>query len=344
MRFLIVAIALFISATGSACTTFFIQKNGEMVLGKNYDWMTPTGMIHTNLRGMLKTSLPLDDTKTFQWTSQYGSTTFNQFGKEFPNGGMNEKGLVIELMWLSDSRFPPKDNRPALSVLQWIQYQLDRHSTVEEVINSDKAVRIVSLGTPQHYLVADAKGNVATIEFIDGKMVVHRDAAMPYPVLANDTYAASLNSYRSNRSLVNSQDRFANACTMVQQYQANDVPTPVVDYSFDILQKVAQPNFTQWSIVYDIRHKNIHFKVNGRREARVIETGRFDYSPNAAPLSLALNDPFNGNVNNRFTPYSSSQNAACIFRAVKESAQRLTIESGLPKKLASWADRVKRYF
>lgn len=43
-----------------ACTTFLLQKNGQMVFGKNYDWMTGTGVVHTNLRGLAKTSLPLD--------------------------------------------------------------------------------------------------------------------------------------------------------------------------------------------------------------------------------------------------------------------------------------------
>jgi choloylglycine hydrolase len=26
------------------------------------------------------------------WTSRYGSITFNQYGREFPSGGINEKG------------------------------------------------------------------------------------------------------------------------------------------------------------------------------------------------------------------------------------------------------------
>jgi len=114
-----------------ACTTFFLQKNGEIVFGKNYDWETATGAVHTNQRNTHKRSLVIDGSKSFEWTSKFGSVTFNQYGKEFPNGGMNEKGLVIELMWLSETQYPRADERPSLSVLQWIQYQLDNHSTVE---------------------------------------------------------------------------------------------------------------------------------------------------------------------------------------------------------------------
>ena len=108
---------------GNTCTTFFLNKNGQLIFGRNYDWVTETGMVNTNLRGVQKTSLSKE--KTIQWISKYGSITFNQYGKEFPTGGMNEKGLVVELMWLDESKFPSPDARLALNVLQWIQYDLD---------------------------------------------------------------------------------------------------------------------------------------------------------------------------------------------------------------------------
>src|SRR5215210_5081738 len=112
-----------------ACTTFFINKAGQMVFGRNYDWITETGMVNTNLRGVLKSAFTPQSGRAMQWTSRYGSITFNQYGKEFPTGGMNEKGLILELMWLSESEFPTADSRPELGVLQWIQYQLDNSNT-----------------------------------------------------------------------------------------------------------------------------------------------------------------------------------------------------------------------
>ncbi len=113
-----------------------------MVFGRNYDWVTETGMVNTNLRGVLKSAFEIEKGKKLQWVSKYGSITFNQYGKEFPTGGMNEKGLVVELMWLSESQFPKPDERPALDVLQWIQYQLDNCTNIEEVEATDKVIRI----------------------------------------------------------------------------------------------------------------------------------------------------------------------------------------------------------
>ena len=113
----------------SACTTFFLNKNGQLFFGRNYDWVSGTGIVCTNLRSLQKTSLKQEDGNVMSWVSNYGSITFNQYGKEFPTGGMNEKGLVVELMWLDATKFPEPDNRPSLNVLQWIQFQLDQNVT-----------------------------------------------------------------------------------------------------------------------------------------------------------------------------------------------------------------------
>lgn len=91
-----------------ACTTFFINKNGQLVFGRNYDWITDAGMVCTNLKGLEKTSSSMDDGTQVTWISKYGSTTFNQYGKEFPTGGMNEKGLVVELMWADGTQYPKR--------------------------------------------------------------------------------------------------------------------------------------------------------------------------------------------------------------------------------------------
>jgi penicillin V acylase-like amidase (Ntn superfamily) len=226
----------------NACTTFFINKNGEMVFGRNYDWITASGMLCSNLRGINKTSMKTDDGTTIAWTSKYGSLSFNQYGKEFPTGGMNEQGLVVELMWLDQTKYPKADKRPAIGVLQWIQYQLDNCSTIDEVIATDKIVRIASVGTtPLHYLIADARGKVATIEFLEGKLTVHRDDQVAIPVLTNDIYGLSATAYLAASTMGaakpislgnNSLDRFSQACNMVDDFRKSNSNTESADRLF----------------------------------------------------------------------------------------------------------------
>ena len=108
-----------------------------------------------------------------RWNSKYGSITFNQYGREAPSGGMNEAGLVIELMWLDDTQYPQPDSRAEVDVLEWIQYNLDTAASVAEVIKSSEAIRIAS-PVKLHYLTSDREGNSATIEFLDGNCGSHR--------------------------------------------------------------------------------------------------------------------------------------------------------------------------
>lgn len=120
-----------------------------------------------------------------------------------------------------------KDNRPSLGVLQWIQFQLDNSATIEDVIATDKKIRISLHNPPLHYLIADSNGNAATIEFFDGKLVVHKEKDLPFAVLTNSPYVQSVNAAQgkvlSGDTTFNFQDnslqRFTKACSMVIHFE-----------------------------------------------------------------------------------------------------------------------------
>ncbi len=313
-----------------ACTTFCINKNGQIVFGRNYDWVTGAGIVNTNQRGLFKTSMKMGDGNTASWISRYGSITFNQYGKEFPTGGMNEKGLVVELMWLDGTVYPASDARPAVGVLQWIQYQLDNSATTAELIASDMRLRISEKGTPIHYLVADASGNVAAIEFLDGKMVVHKEESLPFPVLTNDTYASSVKTAKSllgkNVSLQNnSLDRFVKACNMVKQFNSTANNMPVTDYAFSILDKVVQGDFTKWSIVYDISNKTIHFKTEDNRNVKTIRFAAFDLACSQPAKMFHMNQEGKGDVSARFILPDKKIKKQVMTQVVAESSSRVAI-------------------
>jgi len=339
--FSILSLLLSVSVTNvHACTTFLLKKDGKLVFGRNYDWMTGTGMIHTNLRGLQKSALSIEEGNMLGWTSIYGSMTFNQYGKEFPNGGMNEKGLVVELMWLDESEYAVKDQRPSISVLQWIQYQLDNAATVDEVIASDKKIRIFSTGTPQHYLVADASGAAATIEFLDGKMVVHRNESLPYAVLANTNYATSIASLKTNKTTDNSLQRFSKACKMMKELETKNVSVPLVDYAFSMLEEVAIGDYTKWSIVYDINNRSVYFKTSGSRKLRNFNLNAFAYEcgNKAKMYNLSLKET--GAINTFFQNFSDQENSKLLKQAFVESSSEVKVPvylqslmAELPKKI-----------
>src|ERR1051325_5244663 len=189
----ILALAILLgSLPAFACTTFVLEGGNRIYLGRNLDWDWEDGIVVVNQRNVQKRAFVMS-TNAVKWISKFGSVTFDQFGRELPFGGMNEAGLVVENMWLDETQYPKTDARPEINMLQWIQYQLDNFSTVQQVIESDKKIRLEN--TPVrariHYLVCDAQGDSATIEFLNGEMKVHHGKELPYRALANDPYEPS---------------------------------------------------------------------------------------------------------------------------------------------------------
>ena len=342
MKKILALVVLQISVnTANTCTTFFLQQNGQMVFGRNYDWVADAGMVCTNQWGLVKTSIKNPDGNTISWVSLYGSITFNQYGKEFPTGGMNEKGLVVELMWLDGTAYPQPDERPSVDVLQWIQYQLDNHSTIEEIIASDKTIRITSKGTPLHYLVADANGHAASIEFLDGKMNVHKGDDLPMPVLTNDTYTRSIASHSNRTSRENnSLERFSTVCNMIQQYKSEAPGRSLVDESFAILDKVAQGDYTKWSIVYDISNKKIYFKTADNKNIKSFSFAQFDLSCKQPSKMFNMNQEAKGDISKNFILSDRKIKQKILHQAVTESSQHVSISKKEEEELLSFEDGV----
>ncbi len=132
------------------CTLFQLVDQDNFVIGKNYDVPTGTGLLFTNHRHLQKTALILPPDTPVQWISQFGSITFSQVGKEFPVGGMNEMGLVVEQSTLWGTVYPDPDDRPAIRELQWIQFMLDTCDSVQAVLQAAQTIRIAQADAPLH--------------------------------------------------------------------------------------------------------------------------------------------------------------------------------------------------
>ena len=231
----------------------------------------------------------------------------------------------------------------AFSLLQWIQYQLDNCTTIDQVIETDKKLRISPTGTtPLHYLIADANGNAATIEFLNGKMVVHKGNDLTLPVLTNNIYDESVKAYKnSSVNGNNSLERFSEACSMIQKLSASNNTKPLIDYSFDILGEVAQGDFTKWSIVYDITNKTIQFKTNRFKQIKTVSFSAFDFNCTATAKVWDMNQAANGNINNLFENFSPAINKKVGETAAKESESRVSISQKNREALWQYASKIK---
>lgn len=305
----------------AACTTFCMTAGGRFVFGANYDWDTGIGMLMVNKRLVSKESLT---GRPVRWTSRFSSITLNQYGRDFPTGGMNEAGLVIALMALPDTQYPAVDGRPSVGILEWIQYQLDLSADIDEVLQRSSQIRITGqMGL--HYLVSDRTGRALTFEYLDGAIVPHHDGTLPVPVLTNDTYDHSMSYLRTITGFggirpvptgIGSLERLARAAAMIQQTSPS---ADAVQRAFVILDAVHQPDYTKWSVVYDPGGGTVYFRTDRNPNMRWLSFASSDGSCALPVKTLDINRAGAGDMSPLMADYSTDANLALVYTAYAQT-------------------------
>jgi choloylglycine hydrolase len=126
-----------------------------------------------------------------RWVSQYGSVIAAGYDSGSTDG-MNEKGLVANILYLAESDYGTIDlARPHLSISLWAQYVLDQFATVAEVVDAlrSEPFQIIAPILPNgvaaqlHLALSDATGDSAIFEYVGGKLVIHH--GKQYTVMTN---------------------------------------------------------------------------------------------------------------------------------------------------------------
>lgn len=176
----------------NVCTRVLYHGDGDRVLtGRSMDWKSE---LYTDLwvfpRGMERNGAAGSPEVT--WTSKYGSVIASAY-EVTSTDGINEKGLVANLLWLVESGYPVRrKDRPTMSISIWAQYVLDNFATVDEVVEQlarnefDVATEAVPgeqrLAT-MHLSVSDPTGDSAIFEYIDGELRISH--SRDYTVMTN---------------------------------------------------------------------------------------------------------------------------------------------------------------
>lgn len=319
-----------------ACSTFLLKSETGLFVGHNLDESVGfeiPGMVIINKRNVYKKGRSWDffftpgkkekPSPALRWVSKYGSVTFNNRGRDFPDGGMNEAGLTIFEMSLKGSQFKEDKSLPSLLIELWVQYQLDNFETVEQVIKSTSEIMVD--GRTWHFLVSDKNGNSAAIEFIKGEVVVHTGAAMPVTALCNSSYSYEIKRLKNYAGFGGSKPipmsdkkipRFVHAASMLAAYNKT-VAKPAVDYSFAILEHLHEGRSNswenKWSIVLDVKNLTVYLNTYRNREIRYFSLKSFDLSCDKPVRILDIDTRSTGDVTKNFVDYSYEFN----FKFVK---------------------------
>lgn len=308
--------ALLIAPPALACTAFHVEVGGEHLVGKSYDWHRGEGLLIVNKRGVAKTAFlgHLMD-RPARWTSRYGSLTFNQYGREMPSGGINEAGLVVEVLWLAEAEVPEPDERDSVNELQWIQWALDNHATVAELVEAAPDIRVSPLVAAVHYFACDATGECAALEYLFGRLEIATGDDMPIHALTNDTYDVSL-SYAERFDGFGGilepaggdgqLDRFVTAATLARDLR---VPPEIPeDVAFAVLDRVSMGPFSKWAIVYRPSERRVTFRTTANPILREVDLDDFDLDCGSPVQVLDVDAPIDGGASDAFARYRPKTN------------------------------------
>jgi choloylglycine hydrolase len=272
-----------------ACTrVVYHGLNGTVITARSMDWK---GDIPANLwilpRGMQRHGAA--GSNSINWTSKYGSVITSSWDIA-SSDGMNEKGLVGNLLWLVESEYPKFEKgkgKPGLAISMWLQYVLDNFSTVTEAVQFLKKedFTIASSHIPGtdifatvHLSISDASGDNAIFEYIGGKLVIHHDrkyvAMTNSPVfdeqLAINTYWKNIPGTVMLPGTNRAADRFVRASYYIDAIPKTADARTAVSSVFSVIRNCSvplgissatEPNIssTRWRTVSDQKNMVYYF-------------------------------------------------------------------------------------
>jgi penicillin V acylase-like amidase (Ntn superfamily) len=294
------------------CTIIQMPHREGYLIVNNYDTFYKNGMLFTNNRGIQKKALVLPPNLPVKWTSIYGSISFSQSGKEMSVGGINEMGLMVGQTTLPETVYPNLSDQPSIKEIQLVQYLLDICSSVKEAVIHIEKVNIAQADSRIQYAICDKWGDMAIIEYLNGKPNVYTCKALPIRAITNSTYRESLEAIDNGISVIhegndykkNSLKRFIKAAEIDKKGSL-----VTIDEAFALLKEVERYD-TVWSIIYDTFHPSIYFKVIGISSVRHIELNDVNFERNAQPMYYDLFKDAEGKI--MMEPYSVSINRKLI--------------------------------
>jgi penicillin V acylase-like amidase (Ntn superfamily) len=323
--------AIFLNPTSACTRVMYKGPQNLFITGRTMDfsleipanlWVFPRGMKRNGEVG--KSSL--------EWTSRYGSLIASSWDIASPDG-MNEKGLVANLLWLVQSQYPKFEKngkRKGIAISMWAQYVLDNFATVAEAVKALKNESFVIVSdfipgtkkfTTVHLSISDATGDSAIFEYINGKLVIHHDSR--YIVMTNDpAYKEQLAIAKYWESIpgkvflpgsVTSSDRFARASFFINAIPKTTDTRTAIAGVFSVIRNVSVPygfsieghpnlSTTQWRVVSDQKNLVYYFENALTPNTFWTDLKKIDFSKGTSVRKLDLSNfkTFSGETSAQF--------------------------------------------
>jgi predicted choloylglycine hydrolase len=182
----------------------------------------------------------------------------------FPFDGMNEHGLTVGMAAVPASSVPVDPSKQTIGSLQIIREMLDHAKNVDEAVSIFESYNVDMSGGPAiHYLVADATGQAALLEFYHGE-------TFRIPNAAQWHQATNFLLSARGESVQGECKRYDSISAYLSKARGDISDKEAMT----LLSRVAQEH-TQWSVVYKMSTGDVNV-VMGRNwdEAHVFHLDR----------------------------------------------------------------------
>ena len=311
----IMVAAAAVTGKSDACTrAVYLGPDNMIVTGRTMDWKEdPQSNIYFFPRGMERRGGKTDN--TIKWTSVYGSVVTAGYDIGVCDG-MNEKGLVANLLFLAESDYHrPDDKRPVMGLSIWTQYVLDYFATVDEAVEvlGNEVFRIddpdLQNGAKStlHLSISDHTGNSAIFEYINGNLVIHhgRDCQVMTNSPTYDKQQTLDDYWEQIGGLVmlpgtnRASDRFVGASFYIKALPQTADYRQAVAGVFSVMRNVSvplgisipsQPNIasTRWRTVADQKNRVYYFESTLSPDIFWIDLNALDFSADKSVRKLTL--------------------------------------------------------
>ncbi len=314
----ILAAALIGGSVAEACTrALYVGPEDRVLTGRSMDWKLP--MI-SNLwvfpRGMERDGVA--GTRSAEWTSTYGSLVLTGYDIATADG-MNEEGLVANLLWEVEAAYPEDDGEtPRVSLSVFPQYLLDRFATVDEAVTDlrQNPVQVaggeVPVGPPGraatvHVSLSDATGDSAVIEFVEGEMTIWHDRS--YQIMTNEPtydrqlaileYWQNVNPREFLPGTVRASDRFVRAHFYINAVTQSSDPRIAAASVFSVIRQASVPwgisvedapnlSTTRWRVVADHKDRRYYLESVISPSVFWVDLDSLDFSQGSDVVKLDL--------------------------------------------------------
>ena len=256
-------INLNLSALGYGCSSFCTQgTDGDTVFGRNFDMDAANSssylIVHTapenGYESFSTVSLKFLGITTPKEPSD--STSPLLLAPYIPLDGINSEGLAICVLQLDFPEIHTDGSYVNMTSTTIIRNVLDNAKNVEEAVDIFRSCNLHTDGFAYHYMVGDASGNSAVIEFVNNEIVVEYKTEK-VQICANSFVTDKGIDFYNDTKNTDSLNRMNSI--------ANSVPANSSDLTTEkafLALKSASNSNTRWSIVYNLTKKTMDIAIN----------------------------------------------------------------------------------